>query len=89
MSDENRTRLGKLIGTCIEQAVFSKSEGFRPDAADNQSYLDANTELNKMISKIIVGQEPVDAWDGALAEWYANGGSAYVKEMQDHIKSKN
>jgi putative aldouronate transport system substrate-binding protein len=89
MSDANRSRLGKLIGICIEQAVFSKSEGFRPAAADSQSYLDAETKLNTMISKIIVGQEPVDAWDGALAEWYADGGAQYVKEMNDYIVSKN
>lgn len=89
MSDENRQRLAGLIGTCIEQAVFSKSEGFRPEAADSQSYLDAETELNKMISKIIVGQEPVSAWDAALEEWYANGGGEYVRQMQAHIKSKN
>jgi putative aldouronate transport system substrate-binding protein len=88
MSNENRARLDRLIGICIDQAVFSKSEGYRPPAADMQSLIDAETELNKTISKIIVGQLPVDAWDESLAEWYAAGGDQYVKEMNDHINSK-
>lgn len=89
MSNENRNRLNNLISICIDQAIFYKSKGYRPSVSDSQSFLDARTELNRMISKIIVGQEPVSAWDAALDRWYANGGGDYVEEMQAYIRSQN
>lgn len=88
-SDENRTRLKNLIGKCIDQAVFSKDKGFRPAIADDQAFIDAETELNNTISKIIVGDLTVDDWDQALQDWYDAGGAQYVQEMNDHIMAKN
>lgn len=89
MSDENRVRLNDLIGKCIGQAVFSKDQGFRPATADDQTYIDANTELQKAISRIIVGDLSVDDWDAELQKWYDAGGQQYIQEINDHIIARD
>ena len=89
MSDENRTRLSSLLGKCIGQAVFSKDQGFRPQTADNQTYIDASTELQKSISRIIVGDLTVDDWDAELQKWYDAGGATYIQEMNEYIKERD
>ena len=86
---EARARIEGLIDVCIKQAVFSKDEGFRPSVADDPKYIDYVKQMNINISKIIVGDLPVDQWDTILAGWYAAGGEQYVKEVQDNIKAKN
>jgi putative aldouronate transport system substrate-binding protein len=86
---EARARIEGLIDVCIKQAVFSKDEGFRPSMADDPKFIDYVKQMNINISKIIVGDLPIDQWDTILAGWYAAGGEQYVKEMQDHIKAKN
>ncbi len=82
-----RPKLERWIAACIEQSVFSKDMGFRPPAADKPEYIDYQKTLNQTISKIIVGDLPVSAYDQALADWYRNGGEEYVQQMSDHIES--
>ncbi len=86
VSPENRVRLDKLIGICIDQAVFSKDEGFRPAIASDPAYLDADKALNTAISKIIAGDLKVSDWDAALDKWYQSGGETYVKQMNEGIE---
>lgn len=63
--------------------------GYIPKASKEQKYIDYQKLVEETISKIIVGNLPVSAWDGVLDGWYKNGGKEYVKEMNDFIKSNN
>ena len=41
--------------------------------------------MNTQISKIIIGERPVDDWDEILDGWYNAGGDSYVADMQAYI----
>jgi len=85
--EDLKPKLEQWIGTCIEQAVFSKDRGYRPPAADKPEFIDYQKTYNQTISKIIVGELPVSAYDEALEGWYKNGGEEYVQQMNEFIKS--
>lgn len=82
----DRERITNLINTCIDQAVFSLDEGYRPEIADDPAYIDADKERNTVISKIIAGDLPVDKYDDALKKWYKAGGETFVKQINAHIE---
>lgn len=84
-----RERIVNLINICVEQAVFSKDGGFRPVAADDPRFIDADKAYNVAISKIIVGDLPVSAYDEELAKWYNAGGEQYVRQMNAGITAGN
>lgn len=84
-SAEDRNRIEGLIDSCIKQAVFSEDEGFRPTIADDPTFIDYQKNMNVQISKIIIGDRPVDDWDEILDGWYKAGGETYIKEMQEYI----
>lgn len=86
---EDRERINGLINICIEQAVFSMDEGYRPDIMDDPAYLDSEKDRKTAISKIIAGDQPVDSYDDALVEWYGGGGEIYVTQMNEHIENIN
>jgi putative aldouronate transport system substrate-binding protein len=83
----DRDRVVDLINICIDQAVFSQDAGFRPATASDPTYIDTNKELAVVVSQIIVGDLPVDAYDEALEAWYAGGGQQYIEEMNAGIKA--
>ena len=80
-----RQRVENLIGVCINQAVFSKNEGFRPAVSDDPTFIDAQKERSVTISKIIAGDLPLDAYDASLDKWYAAGGQTYIEQMNAGI----
>ena len=86
---EDRERIVNLINICIEQSIFSMDAGFRPATADDPAFIDANREYNVTISKIIAGDLPLDAYDGALESWYAAGGQKWIEEMNEGIEAAN
>jgi putative aldouronate transport system substrate-binding protein len=84
-----RDRIINLINICVEQAVFSKDGGFRPAAADDPRFIDADKAYNVAISKIIVGDLPVSAYDAELDRWYRAGGEQYIRQMNAGITAGN
>jgi putative aldouronate transport system substrate-binding protein len=57
-------------------------------AADNPEFIDYSQKTYaQTISKIIVGELPVSAYDELLEGWYENGGEEYVQQMNEYIKS--
>jgi len=82
---EKRLHVEELLGICIEQAVFPLDNNFRPSVADEMQFIDYQTNMAVQVSKIIIGERPVDDWDEILEGWYAAGGDSYVAEMQAYI----
>lgn len=78
-------QMTRWVHQCMENVVYSPDLGYRPPSASTQSLLDAKTELDVTISKIIVGRLPVDAWWDALENWYDAGGDAYLRDMNEYI----
>lgn len=86
--EDQRIRLESLIQICIENAMFSINEGFRPPIMDDPLFIDAEKERRTAISKIIVGDLPLSAYDQVLETWYQNGGETYVSQMNEAIAAK-
>lgn len=84
---EDRDRLLNIIGVCIDQAVFSKDEGFRPAISTDPMYIDANNAYRTAVSQIITGDRPLEDYDKVLADWYAGGGETYIQQMNEGIKA--
>lgn len=82
---EKRLHIEELLGICIKQAVFPLDNGYRPAVCDDLKFIDYQTNMNTQISKIIIGERPVDDWDEILDGWYNAGGDSYVADMQAYI----
>lgn len=55
-----------------------------PTTENMTLYLDTiNAALNNAMLKIVMGED-IDTFDAAVAEWYANGGSAITEEINDY-----
>ena len=86
-SAENRERIENLIDICVNQYVFSLDQGYRPPIADDPTFIDYEKNMKVQISKIVVGELPVDEWDAILDGWYDAGGETYVEQMRTYIES--
>ena len=86
-SAENRERIENLIDICVNQYVFSLDQGYRPPIADDPTFIDYEKNMKVQISKIVVGELPVDEWDAILDGWYDAGGETYVEQMRAYIES--
>lgn len=86
-SPEDRERIEGLIDICVKQYVFSLDQGYRPAIADDPAFIDYQKNMKVQISKIIVGERPVDDWDSILEGWYQAGGETYVEQMRAYIKA--
>lgn len=84
---EARPTAMENIQRALDAFVVSKDLGYVPDAALEQEFIEADEQLHETIGKIVIGELPVDAYDDALDDWYANGGAEYVAEMQEYIRS--
>ncbi|MGG1513903.1 ABC transporter substrate-binding protein [Paenibacillus oryzisoli] len=49
----------------------------------NQKWNDLDTKFKETQLKIVIGEEPVDSIDKAIAAWKANGGDKIIQEMND------
>jgi putative aldouronate transport system substrate-binding protein len=85
----NRARIINLINICIQQAIFSMDGGFRPAVADDPTFIDAEKAYKVAVSKIIVGELPVSAYDAELDKWYKAGGEQYIRQMNAAIADGN
>jgi putative aldouronate transport system substrate-binding protein len=76
-------------GASIYQATFVMEQGrflaTRQWGAAPQSVLDMGAILddiiNEGITRIILGDEPVDHWDAVLADWFAAGGTEMTADI--------
>lgn len=74
------------LDECMDNAIFGLDRGFTPPSATNPLFIEQQTELTKVTTKILLGVEPVSAYDAALGKWYENGGEEYVTQMNEYIK---
>ncbi|HML48995.1 MAG TPA: hypothetical protein PKE04_19825 [Clostridia bacterium] len=82
-----KAKLSGWLQQAVDRVVTTADLGYRPAAADLPEYIEYVSKVNANITKIIIGELPVDAWDDTLAGWYANGGEAYVQQMNEYIQS--
>jgi hypothetical protein len=59
--------------------------GYRPAVSDDPVFIDAQKEYKVAISKMIVGDLPVDAYDAELQKWYDAGGQLYIEQINEGI----
>ena len=78
----------KWVQMSIDTAVPSLDSGYVPKAADNPSFIDYNNKLMNTATKVILGNATVDEYKQVLNDWYNNGGTEYVEEMNTWIASK-
>ena len=75
----------KELDISMKDVVVSQDKGYVPPIASSTKFIEAKNGLNTTISKIMIGELEVSAYDEALKKWYANGGEEYVKIMNDYI----
>lgn len=85
--EEQRQQVRQWVDRSIETVVFSLDQGYVPPAAKTPAFMDFKLIWDETITKIMIGDLPVDAFDALLEEWYAKGGEQYVKEMNEYIAS--
>ncbi|MDF2923161.1 MAG: hypothetical protein K0R57_2075 [Paenibacillaceae bacterium] len=83
---EEKAEIVPWIEKSIETVVPALDNAFVPDAAKKPNYMDYDKVWQQTIMKIIMGDEPVTKFDSLLDGWYKNGGTDYVKQMNDYIK---
>lgn len=86
-SKEQRAQSIKWLERAAEIFKFSGTGGYRPPISTDPRYIDAEDRLKQVITRIIVNDLPVDAYDEALDEWYADGGLQYVEQMNAYLTS--
>lgn len=87
MTPDQKERAYQYIENAIAITVPDLSYGYRSLASQEAAYQDYASELSVAISKIIVGEQSPDTWDGALAGWYQNGGQDVVDQMITFIEA--
>ncbi len=89
MEPSLQTKLTAWLQTAVDRVVFSLDGGYMPEAAKLPEYIEYQATMDASITKIILGELPVDAWDEVLDGWYANGGLEYVEQMNAYLAAKN
>lgn len=79
----------KWIQVSMDSVVFPPDMGYLPEISNNAAFIEAENKRKETITKIIMGELPVDEYDAALEEWYAKGGQTYVEQMNEYITSRN
>jgi putative aldouronate transport system substrate-binding protein len=82
-----REKVRKWVDRSIETVAFSLDQGYVPPAAKEPEYMDFMLIWDETITKIMIGELPVDEFDNLLAQWYEKGGQEYVEQMNEYIKS--
>lgn len=86
---ENRQKVLNLIQLSIDNNQIALNAGFVAPVTTDLKFIDYKTELDKVVTKIIVGDLPVDAWDEALAGYYKAGYQTFADQTIAFIKAKN
>ncbi|SDE55376.1 putative aldouronate transport system substrate-binding protein [Paenibacillus sp. UNCCL117] len=87
LPEKERQQIKRWVDRSIETVVFSLDKGYIPPAAKKPEYMDFKLIWDETITKIMIGELPVDEFDKLLAQWYKKGGEEYVKQMNEYIKS--
>ncbi|MCU6710496.1 extracellular solute-binding protein [Paenibacillus sp. J5C_2022] len=87
LPNDIRSGLKTFVDKAIDTVEFSLDQGFIPPAAKQPSFMDFKLIWDETITKIMVGDLPVDAFDNLLTQWYEKGGKAYVEQMNEYISS--
>ena len=87
LTPEQKAFAKDAISRAVAITVPGLDYGFSPASAQETSLLEYKSELDVVRSKIIVGELPVEAWDEALAKWYAMGGQQVVEDTIAHIEA--
>lgn len=88
LPQEELDTASEWIQISMDTVVFSKDMGFRPAIADDAAFIEAENKRKEIVTKIIMGELPVDDYDAALTDWYAKGGQTYVEQMNEYIASR-
>lgn len=87
MDEKDVERFSGWLKTAADNAVISKDGGFVPPASLDAKFIDYKKKMNETITKIVVGDLPISAYNGVLDGWYKAGGEEYIKQMNEHIKA--
>jgi len=85
---ENREKVLSLIQISIDNNRVALNAGFVAPITTDLTFIDYKSELEKTITKIIVGDLPSDAWDDALEGYYAAGYQTFVDQTVEFIKNR-
>jgi putative aldouronate transport system substrate-binding protein len=87
MSGEWLETASKWLNRAIENVTISEDRGYLPEAVSDGAYIDAKSAMSATVTKIVLGEEPVTAYDKALDNWYKSGGKTYIEQMNNYIES--
>lgn len=82
-----RQRLIDLIKVSMDNSHFSLNAGFTAPASKELEFIDMQTEYNEIVTKIIVGDLPVDDYDAILEDYYKAGYQKVSDETIEFIKN--
>lgn len=87
LTQEEIDRVQPFIDKSVESVFFSLDRGYVPPASREPVFMDFKLTWDETLTKIMVGELPVDAFDNLLDEWYEKGGKEYVEQMNEYIES--
>lgn len=87
LSEEERAGITEIMQIGIDTVKPTLDRGYVPEASKEIGYINYSKTMDETVSKIVIGNLPVSAYDKALSGWYKNGGEDYVKQMNDYIAS--
>jgi putative aldouronate transport system substrate-binding protein len=73
----------------VKSVIFSLDSGFVPPAAKDQKFMDYKTTWDEKVTKILIGELPVDAFDDVQKKWFDNGGKQFVEQLNEYIKKSS
>jgi putative aldouronate transport system substrate-binding protein len=73
------------LDRAVEHVTVLEDRDFLPPISADGRYQDGKTNLDTVVTKIVLGESPVSDYEAALEKWYANGGETYVQQMNDYI----
>lgn len=86
VKEEDKKVVEGWLDTALKTVVFTKDKGYKPPISSDPGYIEAEKKRALTVSRIILGDLSVDAYDKALDDWYKGGGEIYVKEINEYIK---
>ncbi|MDF2925086.1 MAG: hypothetical protein K0R57_4000 [Paenibacillaceae bacterium] len=87
LPQKERDMIKPWVDKAVESVIFSQDRGYVPPASKKQAFLDYKLTWDELVTKIMIGERPVEDFDKVLADWYKHGGEEYVKEMNEFIAS--
>lgn len=87
LTEDERNEIEPLVQLGIDTVKPTIDKGYLPPASKEISYINYSKTMDEVVSKILIGNLGVSAYDDALNGWYKNGGEEYVKQMNDYITS--